>query len=95
LDKGSNKKPVAMEKIMARRPASQLEHENLAVHVELCQQRYEVMEKRLENIEKKVGDIFNSMNESKNSLAKVIIGSTGTIIAGLLSTIIILLMKVH
>jgi hypothetical protein len=84
-----------MEKIMARRPASQLEHENLNVHVELCQQRYETMERRLESIEKKVGDIFNSMNESKSSLAKVIIGSTGTIIAGLISTIIVLLMKIH
>jgi tetrahydromethanopterin S-methyltransferase subunit G len=84
-----------MERIMARRPASELEHDNLAVHVELCQQRYEMLEKRLENIEKKVGDIFNSMNESKSSLAKVIIGSTGTIIAGLISTIIVLLMKIH
>lgn len=84
-----------MERIMARRPASELEHENLAVHVELCQQRYENMEKRLENIENKVGEIFNSMNESKSSLAKVIIGSTGTIIAGLLSTIVVLLTKVH
>ena len=80
---------------MARRPASPLEHENLALHVELCQQRYETMENRLESIEKKVGEIFNAMNESKSSLAKVIIGSTGTIIAGLLSTIIVLLLRIH
>jgi tetrahydromethanopterin S-methyltransferase subunit G len=80
---------------MARKPSSNIEHENLALHVELCSQRYDSLDKRLENIEKKVGEIISSMNESRESLNKVIIGSAGTVVAGLLSTIIVLLMKVH
>ena len=72
-----------------------VEKDNLVVHVEMCQQRYEILEKRLGNIELKVEAIHSSMTENRSSITKVIIGSAGTVIAGLLSTIIVLLMRVH
>jgi hypothetical protein len=72
-----------------------IEKESLEAHVELCQQRYESLEGRLSSIEKKVGDIYNEMLESRVSMNKVIIGSAGTIVAGLISTIIVLLLKIH
>jgi tetrahydromethanopterin S-methyltransferase subunit G len=78
-----------------KKSVSEFEHENLALHVEMCSMRYNSLDKRLTNIETKVEAIYTAMTESRNSLNKVIIGSAGTVVAGLLSTIIVLLMKVH
>jgi len=75
--------------------ASNIEKESLEAHVELCQQRYEVLERRLGTIETKVQAIHNDLIENRTSMTKVIIGSAGTIVAGLLSTIIVLLLKIH
>lgn len=74
---------------------SDIEKESLEAHVELCQQRYEVLERRLGTIETKVQAIHNDLIENRTSMTKVIIGSAGTIVAGLLSTIIVLLLKIH
>jgi tetrahydromethanopterin S-methyltransferase subunit G len=73
--------------------ATELERENLEAHVDLCQQRYEHLEKRLGSVEEKMGDIHNDMNKSHSSLIKVIIGTSGTIVAGLLSTIVVILIN--
>jgi hypothetical protein len=73
--------------------ASDIEKENLEAHVELCQQRYEVLERRLGNVETKVQDIHEDLNKSHASLIKVIIGTSGTIIAGLLSTVVVILIN--
>ena len=70
-----------------------VEKENLEAHVELCRQRYETLERRLSNIENKVEDIRTEVTNGNKSMVKVIIGSTGTIVAGLLSTIIVLLLN--
>ena len=78
---------------MAR--ATDLERENLEAHVDLCQQRYEVLEKRLGNVEDKIQHIHEDMNKSHSSLVKVIIGTSGTIVAGLLSTIVVILMNMQ
>ena len=78
---------------MAR--ATDLERENLEAHVDLCQQRYEHLEKRLGNVEEKISDIHDDMNKSHSSLVKVIIGTSGTIVAGLLSTIVVILMNMQ
>lgn len=78
-----------------RKAVTDFEHDNLALHVELCGERYDSLEKRLSNIEIKVEAIYTAMTESRVSLNRVIIGSAGTVVAGLLSTIIVLLMKIH
>lgn len=75
--------------------ATNIEKESLEAHVELCQQRYESLEGRLTSIEHKVEDIYKEMIESRASMSRVIIGSAGTIVAGLVSTIIVLLLKIH
>ena len=76
---------------MAR--ATDLEKENLEAHVDLCQQGYEVLEKRLGNVETKVSAMHDDMAKSHSSLIKVIIGTSGTIVAGLLSTIVVILIN--
>ena len=70
-----------------------LEKQNLEAHVDLCEQRYKNLESRLSNIEEKVESIHTDINAVKKSMVKFIIGATGTIVAGLLSTIVVLLLK--
>lgn len=70
-----------------------LEKENLEAHVDLCAQRYEVLEGRLTKIEAKVEHIHRDITSGQQSMTKVIIGAAGTIVAGLLSTIVVLLMS--
>ena len=73
--------------------ATDLEKENLEAHVDLCQQRYENLEGRLSKIETKVDSIHKDVVEGQKSMTKVLIGAAGTIVAGLLSTIIVLVMN--
>ena len=73
--------------------ATDLEKENLEAHVDLCQQRYENLESRLTKIEEKVDSIHKDVVEGQKSMTKVLIGAAGTIVAGLLSTIIVLVMN--
>jgi len=72
---------------------TQLERESLEAHVDLCAIRYEALDGRLTNVEKKLDGIAEQMAAGQNSLAKVIIGATGTIVAGLLSTVVVILMQ--
>ncbi len=70
-----------------------LEKESLEAHVDLCALRYEQLDRRLTNVETKLDGISNDMKAGQNSLSKVIIGAAGTIVAGLLSTIVVVLMQ--
>jgi len=74
--------------------ATNLEKENLEAHVDLCQERYEKMELRLSRVEEKLSVVHDSITEGQQSMTKVIIGAAGTIVAGLLSTIVVILMNV-
>ena len=51
-----------------------VEKTSLKAHVEMCAERYKQLDERLETIELKVSNIQEALNESKNGLAKVIIG---------------------
>ena len=73
--------------------ATNLEKENLEAHVDLCAQRYEVLEGRLTKIEQKVEHIHEDIVHGNKSMIKVIVGASGTIVAGLLSTIIVILIN--
>ena len=75
--------------------ATDLERENLAAHVDLCQQRYENLNSRLTKIEEKVEHIHNDIVHGNKSMMKVMIGAAGTVVAGLLSTIIVILINVQ
>jgi len=74
---------------------SQLEKENLEAHVDLCAQRYEVLESRLTKIEQKVEDIHLDITRGQQSMTKLLIGTAGTIIAGLLSTIVVVVLNIN
>lgn len=72
-----------------------LEKENLEAHVDLCEQRYKNLETRMVNIESKVEHIHRDITAGQKSMTKVIIGAAGTIVAGLLSTIVVLLISLQ
>jgi hypothetical protein len=70
-----------------------IEKENLEAHVELCAQRYESLDKRLTNIEEKVGGLQKTIEDSHQSMTKVIIATAGTIVTGVLSVLFVILTK--
>lgn len=70
-----------------------LEKENLATHVELCALRYSHLDDRLTELEGKVDNIHKDILEGQKSLSKVIIGTTGTIMVGVISAVSMILAK--
>jgi len=70
-----------------------LEKQSLEAHVDLCALRYEQLDGRLTNLETKVDVIHKDITEGQKSMTKVLIGAAGTIVAGLLSTIVVLLLS--
>jgi tetrahydromethanopterin S-methyltransferase subunit G len=70
-----------------------IEKQNLEAHVELCAQRYEAIEQRLDAIEGKVSVLQKTIEESHNSMVKVLIGTAGTVVTGVLSVLIVILTK--
>lgn len=72
---------------------TQLERENLEAHVDLCAQRYQILEYRLGIIEAKVENIHQDIQRGNKSMSTVIISSAGTVVAGLLGLIVTLLLK--
>lgn len=69
-----------------------LEKQSLEAHVDLCALRYSQLDLRLTNLEKKVDDIHEDIINGQKSMSKVIIGTAGTIVAGVLSIVVTMLM---
>jgi tetrahydromethanopterin S-methyltransferase subunit G len=69
-----------------------LERTSLEAHVDLCALRYQQLDNRLNNLEKKVDDIHEDIVQGQKSLTKVIVGTAGTVIAGVLSVVVAVLM---
>ena len=81
---------------------SRLERENLEAHVDLCAERYRVLEEKFNRLESKVDDIAESMNKmvekqasEKSANTKLILGAAATVIMGLLSTVVLLLLNLQ
>jgi hypothetical protein len=72
-----------------------IEKNNLESHVELCALRYSSLETRLNTIETKVSDLQSLIEASHNSMTKVLIGTAGTVITGVLSVLVVVMVKMH
>jgi len=72
---------------------SDIEKENLEAHVELCAERYKQLDTRLSAIESKVGNLQKTIEDSYSSTVRVLIGSAGTVIVGVLSLIGVIVTK--
>jgi len=72
-----------------------IEKENLESHVELCALRYSALESRLTIIEEKVGTLQDIIEKSHMSTIKILIGTAGTVVAGVLSTLVVVMTKMN
>jgi hypothetical protein len=80
---------------MATAATTELEKTSLEAHVDLCALRYGQLESRLETIEGKVSTLQDTIEKSHMSMVKVLIGTAGTVVAGVLSVMVVILTKVH
>ena len=72
---------------------TELEKQNLEAHVDLCSERYKGLHDRLSAIELRLGKMNEDMLVGQKSSRTTIIATAGTVIAGLLSTMVVLLMR--
>jgi hypothetical protein len=72
---------------------TEIEKENLEAHVELCAQRYEALENRMTSVEVKLGTLQQTIESSHLNTIKVLIGTAGTVIVGMLGTIGVIISK--
>ena len=72
---------------------TELEKQNLGAHVDLCSERYKGLHDRLSAIELRLGKMNEEMTQGHKSQTKTIIATAGTVVAGLLSTVVVILMK--
>ena len=79
-----------LEKFMS---TTDLEKQNLEAHVGLCSERYKGLHDRLSAIELRLGKMNEDMIAGQKSSSKTIIATAGTVVAGLLSTVVVILMK--
>ena len=74
---------------------TELEKTNLEAHVDLCTERYNRLHDRLSAIEVRLGKINDDMKIGHKSNSRTVIAAAGTVIAGLLSTMVVLLIKLN
>jgi tetrahydromethanopterin S-methyltransferase subunit G len=72
---------------------TELEKQNLEAHVDLCSERYKNLHDRLSAIEHRLGKISDDLKSGQRLGNKTVIAAAGTVIAGLLSTMVVLLIK--
>jgi hypothetical protein len=70
-----------------------IEKTNLSAHVDLCAQRYKNLDDRLTSIEGKFGDLKTLIENGHTSMIKVLIGTAGTVITGVLGLVVVVLQK--
>jgi hypothetical protein len=78
---------------MASTPTTSLERTSLEAHVDLCALRYGQLDQRLTALEEKVETVHQDIVEGQKSMTKVIIGTAGTVLAGVLGIVVTILMK--
>jgi hypothetical protein len=70
-----------------------LERTSLEAHVDLCALRYKQLDDRMTSLEGKVDDMHKDIVQGQKSLTKVIVGTAGTVIAGVLSVALAVVMS--
>jgi len=70
-----------------------LERSSLEAHVDLCALRYKNLNDRITTVECTLINIRKDIKDGQMSLTKVLIGTAGTVVAGLLSTIVVIIIN--
>ncbi len=77
---------------MAQSKTTTLERTSLEAHVDLCALRYEQLDQRLTSLESKVDDIHSDIVTGQKSMTKVLVGTAGTVVAGVLSVVVTIIL---
>ena len=72
--------------------ATQSERKNLEAHVDLCAERYDRLEQRLLALELAMQEMKQMVIEESQRSTKIVIGSAATVISGLLSTVVAIIL---
>lgn len=72
-----------------------VEKENLSAHVDLCAQRYQSLDERLTKIESKFSELQKLIESSQNSMTRIMIGTGGTVLTGIIGLVVVVLQKGH
>jgi len=80
---------------MSTGPIIDIEKTNLEAHVDLCAQRYDSLDKRLTSIEGKFGDLKKLIEDGHNSMTKVVVGTAGTVVTGIIGLVVVILQRGH
>ena len=91
ITEGRNLK-IELKEFMSQH-TTELEKTNLEAHVDLCSERYKGLHDRLSAIEVRLGRMNEDMLLGQKSSKTTIIMTAGTVIAGLLSTMVVFLIK--
>jgi hypothetical protein len=78
---------------MSQIEPTDIERTSLDAHVSICAIRYQQLDDRLTVIEEKVAKLAQAIEDSKNSMTKVIIGASSSIVVSLVGVITTILMK--
>ena len=78
---------------MPTAPTTDLEKTSLEAHVDLCALRYANLDNRLSTVEGTLKEIHQDIKVGQTSVTKVLVGTAGTVVAGLLFTVAVILMK--
>ena len=68
--------------------AKQSERNNLEAHVDLCAERYNRLEQRLQALENAMQEMKEMVIAESQKSTKIVIGEAATVIGGLLSTLV-------
>ncbi len=66
------------------------ERENLQVHVDNCEQRYQDLEKRLTNLEQKLDKIEEKLASFRLDFFKIMVGTAGSIITAIVGAVAVI-----
>lgn len=72
---------------------SDMEAQDLELHVKVCAQRYGELETRLTNLENKVENLALKIDDLRVELAKTFLTASGTVIVAIVSGIAVVLTK--
>jgi|TARA_B100000424_G_C22870134_1_gene463358 uncharacterized protein (DUF342 family) len=68
--------------------ATQSERKNLEAHVDLCAERYNRLEQRLLALETAMQEMKEMILAESQKSTKIVIGAAATVVGGLLSTLV-------
>jgi hypothetical protein len=69
------------------------EENDLALHTQICAERYQGLDKRLDSLENKVDKIGNKIDINRSDIIKSLIATAGTVIVAVVGAVAVFLSR--